>query len=837
MIKRLLTPLIAAVIIMAMVVPGCGEGGIAPLEYDLTMAVNDPAGGTTTPAAGSVAAFEAGATVPVTATAAAGYVFSGWTATAGSFASPTSASTTFTMPSSAATVTANFRTRVPLTGAMVGELVFSEEKSPTATVTKIAGGTVDLYAQPGIVSADVFNAILAAGLPFQMSYGSYRDIRYNPSGPTFGPGDDLNPFSVPEIREAMMWLIDRDFVVGEYLGGLGAPIYVMSAARFPESAERYTDFISDLEDYYAPKTPAEVLAIIEPHMLALGATWNAGTSKWEYNGSPVELKILIRSDLSPFPGAGDYVADRMEDIGFVTVRDYKTGREASPIWILGNPADGLWHVYTGGWGIPGIPRDQASTFAGMQTASWYAVPLYLAYEAQIVDWDDEWPGATETYYELIIRLFNRQFSSLAEREEMFERAMVGWGKMSFANLLCDMAAATPYGFDVQLIVNLSYGAGEGWTRALSFHSGGVPLFGDRMDIEMESLLVQPWNPVDGSNFTYDLTILRDALTEDGLLQDPVTGLGHPLRIESAEVTIGNNLPVAFDGPAPAWLSLTVQAGTIPVPDDAWAEWDASTGTWKTAIERFPDGATALTKSVVTYPADIFDFPMHDGSTLSMADFLMAMILPLDIAQPASPIHESARIAAYNAFMSSFRGYRITSVAPLTVEFYSTSWFLDPQANVATLFPGWKQGGSNPWHMISIGWLASRDVALRFGTAKAVEDGVTWMDYTKGPSLPILATRLTNAQNSGHADYRFIPYRAAIEEVYTDFAALGGAAGLDAEADARYANLQDWYDDKGHFWVDMGLYYLDEVFPIEKNIVLKRFEDHPDPSDRWLSLLP
>jgi peptide/nickel transport system substrate-binding protein len=832
--KRLLMPMLAAIIIVAMVVPGCGEP-TPPGTYALTIAVN-PVGAGTAEFTGT-SPFEALVKVPVQAAPEPGFEFITWTASAGFFDDPSAATTNFNMPAQAATITANFGVTVPPTGAMVGELVFSEEKSPTATVTKIAGGTVDLYAQPGIVSADVFNAILAAGLPYQMSYGSYRDIRYNPSGPTFGPGSDLNPFSVPEIREAMMWLIDREYVVGEYLGGLGAPIYVMAAAQFPESAERYPDIVSDLNDYYAPKTPAEVWAIIEPHMLALGATWNAVTEKWEYAGSPVALKFLIRSDLRPFPGAGDYVADRMEDIGFTTVRDYKTGGEAGPIWLFGNPADGAWHVYTGGWGIPTIPRDQASTFAGMQTASWYAVPLYLAYEAQIVGWDDGWPGATETYYELIIRLFNRQFSSLAEREEMFERAMVGWGKFSAANLLVDLAAATPYGFDVNLLVNLAYGPGEGWTRALSFNSGGVPVWGDRMDIEMESLLIQPWNPVDGSNWVYDLTINRDAMNESGLIQDPVSGLYHPNRIASAEVTIGNNLPVAFDGPAPAWLSLTVQAGTIPVPDDAWAEWDASTGTWKTAIERFPGGATALRKSVVTYPADIFDFPMHDGSTLSMADFLMAMILPLDIAQPASPIHEPARIAAYNAFMTSFRGYRITSVDPLTVEFYSNSWFLDPEWNVATLFPAWKQGGSNPWHMISIGWLASRDAALRFGSAKAAADALTWMDYTKGPSLPILATRLTNAQNSGHADYRFIPYRAAIEEVYTDFAALGGAAGLNAEIDARYGNLQDWYTDKEHFWVDMGLYYLDEVFPIAKNIVLKRFEDHPDPSDRWLWLLP
>lgn len=141
-------------------------------------------------------------------------------------------------------------------------------------------------------------------------------------------------------------------------------------------------------------------------------------------------------------------------------------------------------------------------------------------------------------------------------------------------------------------------------------------------------------------------------------------------------------------------------------------------------------------------------------------------------------------------------------------------------------------------MISIGWLASRNVQLRFGLAQATADAVDWMDYTKGDSLPILAARLTDVQNSGHLDYGFIPYETAIGDVYTEFTAvLGGTAGLEAEIADRYANLQAWYDDLGHFWVDMGLYYLDSVYPVEKNIVLKRFDDHPDPSDRWLWLLP
>jgi peptide/nickel transport system substrate-binding protein len=474
----------------------------------------------------------------------------------------------------------------------------------------------------------------------------------------------------------------------------------------------------------------------------------------------------------------------------------------------------------------------------MTTASWYPFPLFYAYEDQAMTWDDGWGGGAGDYYDVIMDLFTRNFSSLTERYDMFEQAMWGMAKFGAANLLCDMAGATPYAFNVDLIVNLSYGPGDGWTRALHFHGAGEPVWRDQMTIEMESVMIDPWNPVDGSNWVYDLSIIRDTMLESALLQDPVSGLYHPNRIASANVTIANALPVEFAGDPPDWCDLTVlgEGEFITIPDDAWSEWDATTGEWLTAVDRFPVSANRIAnrKCVFVYPEDIFDFPMHDGSTLSLADILMEMILPLDIAQDDSPIYESARASAYNAFMSVWKGYRITSVDPLTIEVYGDDWFLDPEWNLSTdtTFPLWKQGGSNPWHMISIGWLAARYNLAKFGPDAAASEVLPWMDYTKGDAMGDLEDMLTNVQNSGHGDYQFIPYETAIQDAYTDL----GLGSLTSEIDERYANLQAWYDDLGHFWVDMGLYYLDSIYPVEKVIVLKRFEDHPDPSDRWLWLL-
>ena len=54
-------------------------------------------------------------------------------------------------------------------------------------------------------------------------------------------------------------------------------------------------------------------------------------------------------------------------------------------------------------------------------------------------------------------------------------------------------------------------------------------------------------------------------------------------------------------------------------------------------EKFPEGTTANVKSVVTYPADLFDtVKWHDGSPISVGDFVMTMIQSFDPAKTRKP---------------------------------------------------------------------------------------------------------------------------------------------------------------------------------------------------------
>jgi hypothetical protein len=121
---------------------------VPPDQYTLTMAV--VGSGSTSPAVGQHT-YTTGTSVPIVATAAGGYQFINWTATAGSFTNANSATTTFTMPAQAATVTAHFGLIPPSQYSLaISSTAGGSVTTPgEGTFTRNAGTVVSLVASPG----------------------------------------------------------------------------------------------------------------------------------------------------------------------------------------------------------------------------------------------------------------------------------------------------------------------------------------------------------------------------------------------------------------------------------------------------------------------------------------------------------------------------------------------------------------------------------------------------------------------------------------------------------------------------------------------------------------
>ena len=123
------------------------------------------------------------------------------------------------------------------------------------------------------------------------------------------------------------------------------------------------------------------------------------------------------------------------------------------------------------------------------------------------------------------------------------------------------------------------------------------------------------------------------------------------------------------------------APSIEVPADAWVDWDAVNQKFITAGEKFtPRPQTAkYQESPSTYPADLWTtVKWHDGSPITMGDFVMGMIMTFDHRQ-AGKRHLRCRSGeTLAAFMAHFKGVKIVSTDPLVIETYDDLYSLDAE---------------------------------------------------------------------------------------------------------------------------------------------------------------
>jgi peptide/nickel transport system substrate-binding protein len=712
-------------------------------------------------------------------------------------AAPTEAPTAAPTEATTAAPTAE-PTKPPTTrhGGWFDEVDFSVVTGESV-ITQLKAGAIDIYVDA--LSAADLPAIKEAGLPYATASGLYYDLQFNPA--VFTDTNVLNPFSDRKIREATNYLFDRDYINQEIYAGGALPKWFAITTQFPDYAD-LADTARELEAKYA-FNPDLAKQIITTEMEGLGATLENG--KWMYKGKPVTLIFLIRpdSDGTRKP-MGDYIANQFESIGFTVDRQYKTGSEASPIWIGSQPEDGLWHMYTAAWSSTVLDRNQANIFQEMYlNTSAQGIPVFLANQS-----DPE-------FQKLGDDLFNSKFNTVAERHDMMKRALELSLQDSLQVFLIDGKSFIPYVDGLSVTYDLAAGVqgSQIWPVTLRWadQEGGT------LKWATQDLFGDPWNPIAGSNWAYDQGAIRATQSGD-VMYDPYTGLVWPLRIEKAEVVAQTGLPISTTND---WVTLSFQ-DKIDVPTDAWVDWDAKTQTFITAATKFPDGLTAKRKTTYYYPADLYtSVKWHDGSNFSIADIVMGTIMTFDRAKADSKIYDEGNaVPGFEAFLPDFKGVKIVSTDPLVVEYYTDTYQLDAELNMvaATGWPTYSFGEA-PWDTLAIANLAEENGELAYSVEKATtnpDNPIEQTSFIGGPSLEILAKYLDQA-----AAEKYIPFAPTMSQYLTA-----------DEAAARYANLKTFYTDHNHFWVGTGPYVLDKVFLTEKSLVLKNFADYPDLVDRW-----
>lgn len=666
--------------------------------------------------------------------------------------------------------------------SLPNEVVFIEEPDSSKAVRELEAGTIQVYAG-GLTDPELVQRIkTSSAMGYETSYGLSDELTFNPSGPAFKNGK-LNPFSVPAIREAMNRLIDRRYIAEEIYRGQAVPRYFALNTAFSDYA-KLAPVARVLEIQYAPDN-ARAKETIATEMKKLGATLSDG--KWNYQGKSVEINFLIRTE-DKRKDIGDYIATQLENAGFVVNRLYKGGQDASAIWVASDPAEGKWNIYTGGWSSTIISRDQSSNFAYYYTSIGRPDPLWQAYKP------------APDFAKVADTLDRGDYKTVEERQQLMSDALKLSMQDSVRVWLVDTLNVTPHRANIAVTADLSGGvAGSSlWPYTLRY----TDKTGGSMTVAVPGLLTEPWNPLAGTNWLYDRMIMH-GIDDPVDLPDPFTGLIFPNHVKSAEVTVQQGLPVTR---TQNWLTLNF-VPTIQVPKDAWIEWDAKAQGFKSVGEVYPDGLTARTKVVIHYSDDLLQMPFHNGSKLTMADIMLGLAVGFDRAQKDSAIFDESEVSSFEAYKKTFKGMRIVQENPLVAEVYSDQIYPDAE---------WIADGADgyyymsiPWEMISIGILAEQNHELAFSSSKAQALELEQMSFIAGPSLPILEKYRQQALKD-----KYIPYPNFMSKYLTP-----------DEAAKRYAALGDWYQQRGHFWIGNGPYYLDSVHTVQKTVVLKRFDQY------------
>ncbi len=697
-----------------------------------------------------------------------------------------------------------------LSGGWLNSVVFTAIADAPSAVAQLQAGAIDMYP---VTASDpnTFNTVKGdANLTYSNVYGSNDQLILNTVDYT--SQGILNPFSDEKIREAMNWAIDRNYISQEIAGGLAVPKFTALDTAFPDAA-RNASVLGAIATKYAYDL-SKAQTVVTAEMQKLGATQDA-SGKWQFQGKPVTIIGLIRTEDSR-KQIGEYFANQLEKLGFTVDRQEKVRKDAAPIW-QGDVTNYTFGFYTAGWINTQILRDEGVNFAEFNSGEVQQIPLFLKFNPS-----DELKKAEDA-------LLTNSFQTMDQRAQLFTTSLNDsmteswWGVWVIDNL-----AYEPYSNKVSASSDLAAGLSNPllpYTLKVNGQSGGT------VKIAQSGVLVQAWNPVNGSNWTDDATV-QYMTSDHGVVPNPYTGLALPKLIVKGDVVAKTGLPVAKNLD---WVTLSFQP-SIAVPDDAWADWNAKTQTFITAKDRAaaaaanpkgPDGSYTQTANVqitVTYTPDLFKTKWHDGSTFSVADVVMAMIMQWDPAETDSKIYDEGTVSTLQAFMSHFKGVKIVSTNPLTITTWDDQYQLDAENNILglyTWYPGIKDAypyGTGAWHNIALEVQAEADGKMAMSLDKSTKLKVDETSTISGPTLATQDTYLVQDASSG-----YIPYAPTLSKYITA-----------SQAKARYNNLISFYKAYNNLAIGTGPYFIDKVDTTAGSVTLSPFTGYMFPANQFAS---
>ncbi len=382
---------------------------------------------------------------------------------------------------------------------------FAQEIVPAA----LEKGDIDLYLYT--LRTETAKEILdKPGIELYRAPATYNAIILNPAP---APQGEFNPLSIREVRFALQYVINRDFVASQIYKGLAVP---MVAHVSPYDFDYLTvhDIVREYNIHYDPELAKE---LITNTLVKVGATLREG--KWFYGEKPIRLKFIIRVE-DERREMGDLVAVELERLGFTVDRLYQLFGPAIHKVYGTDPRAFDWHLYTEGWGKVSPERYDYGTINQM----------YASWLGNMPGWQEVgyWQYEHSQLDQIGQRIFKGDFEDLQERNELYRQATdIGikesvrlWVATVLNNFPADARLTGVTG-------DLASGPRALWTLREGHIPGESELTIGHLWVWTERTV---WNPVGGFGDVYSVDIWRN-LHDPPIWRHPFAGLPIPFRVE------------------------------------------------------------------------------------------------------------------------------------------------------------------------------------------------------------------------------------------------------------------------------------------------------------------
>ena len=554
-------------------------------------------------------------------------------------------------------------------GTYVDEIKFIQYLDENTALEEVKNGNLDMYYYR-ISSDRLEDSESKNKLKVYESTGGYYSILLNPTDE--GP---FNPFSIREIRYAINFLVDRDLIVNELLGGYGTPMF-SNYGSFSAEYLRVLDVIETFQFRYNPSFAEKVIA---DELMARGAEKIDGV--WNYENKPIEITFFIRSDDPVRKAIGEILSSELEEIGFKVNKEFGDLNKAYVLVYGSNPAEQKWSLYTEGWGSSGFTRYDSVTLAQMYSPWFSSMPGNNN--------PSNWNYENDKLDELTQRIYSGEFNDQDERTSIIKDAMREGVNESVRIFLASKIDQYVVNENVDGVIN-ALGAGV----PSRFTPINVRTDSGTLDVGVKQIYQAAWNPIGGLGDTYSNQIWLS-------ITDPIL-TGHPFSGEM--IPIRSSWNVETNG-----IDSSVQ-----VPNDV-IKWNPDSKEWKEV------GSEISAKSKITY--DLKFNQWHHGPEMNMNDIIYSIYFLSEWGSERTEddrTYDSDFSPQASQILNTLKGIRV--IDENTIEVYTDFWHFD-SGEIASWGSAWS---SMPWEIMASMEQIVVDGKSSFSRTESITKNINWL---------------------------------------------------------------------------------------------------------------